>query len=219
MAVRSSDPLTAATTSILIPELRGYGFRRKTNRLIARIQDDILQFFDLQLEAYGSKGFCVNYASLSLFCPRDYLILQPGARLKWENSAEAWLPAKTHVEADASMAKVVNMTQTQALPFFDATKSVAGLLECLKRESWASRHHLNLDIAFCEARMGRLDEAKSYALQAIDLYKEDGRAWCSEHIELCQRLIGGIESNKLAEMFQRWIDHSVGKLGLSKLRE
>jgi hypothetical protein len=66
MAARSSDPLTAATTSILIPELRFFGFRRKTNRLIARIQDDILQFFDLQLEAYGSKGFCVNYASLSL---------------------------------------------------------------------------------------------------------------------------------------------------------
>ncbi len=219
MAARSSDPLTAATSSILIPELRLHGFRRKTNRLIARIQDDILQFFDLQLEAYGSKGFCVNYASLSLFCPRDYLILQPGARLKWENSVEAWLPAKTHEEADASMAKVVNMAQTQALPFFDATKSVAGLLECLKSENWASRHHLYLEMAFCEVRVGRFDDAKSHALQAIDSYREDGRAWCPEYIELCQRLIGAMESNKSAQMFQGWIDHSVGKLGLSKIRQ
>src|SRR5262245_44204123 len=219
MAARSSDPLTAATTSILIPELRLHGFRRKTNRLIARIQDDILQFFDLQLEAYGSKGFCVNYASLSLFCPRDYLILQPGARLKRENSAEAWLPAKTHDEADASMGKLVNMAQTQALPFFDATKSVAGLLECLRAECWASRHHLYLEMAFCEARVGQFEDAKSHALQAIDLYREDGRAWCPQYVELCQQLIGGIESNKLPETLQRWIDHSVGKLGLSKLRE
>src|SRR5262245_17310454 len=209
MAARSSDPLTAATTSILIPELRLHRFRRKTNRIIARIQDDILQFFDLQLEAYGSKEFCVNYASLSLLWPRDYLILQPGARLNRENRAEAWLPAKTHNEADASMAKVVNMVQTQALPFFDATKSVGDLLECLKGESWGSRHHLYLEMAFCEARLGRCDDAKSHALQAIDLYREDSRAWCPEYIELCQRLIGGIESNKLAEMFQGWIDHSV----------
>lgn len=218
MAARSSDPLTAATTSILIPELRLHGFRRKNNRIIARIQDDILQFFDLQIEAYGSKGFCVNYASFSLFCPRDHFILQPGARLKGENSAEAWLPAKTHDEADVSMAKVVNMAQTQALPFFDVTKSVAGLLKCLKGESWASRHHLYLEMAFLEARMGRFEDAKLHALQAMDLYREDGRAWCPEYIEHCQRLIGGIECNKLAEMFQRGIDHSVGKLGLSKIR-
>lgn len=219
MAVRSSDPLTAATTSILIPELRLHGFRRKTSRIIARIQDDILQFVDLQLEAYGSKGFCVNYASLSLFCPRDYLILQPGARLKRENCAEAWLPAKSHDEADASMAIVVNMARTQAVPFFDATKSVGGLLACLKRESWGSQHHLYLEMAFCEARMGRFDDARSHALRAIDLYREDGRAWCPEYIERCQRLIGGIESDNLAEMFHSWIDHSVGKLGLSKIRE
>jgi hypothetical protein len=219
MAARSSDPLTAATTSVLIPELRLHGFQRKTDRLIARIREDILQFFDLQLGAYGNKDFCVNYASLSLFCPRDYLSLQPGARLKRQNGAEAWLSAKTHDDADGSMTKVVNMAQTQALPFFDATKSVGGLLECLKGERWGSRHHLYLEMAFCEARIDRFDDAKSHALQAIDLYREDGRAWCPGYIELCQRLIGGIESNKLADIFQRWIDHSVGNLGLCKIRE
>jgi hypothetical protein len=203
----------------LIPELRSHGFRRKTSRIIARIRDDILQFFDLQLSAYGGKDFCVNYASLSLFCPRDYLVLQPGARLKRENGAEAWLPAKTHDEADASMAKVANMAQTQALPFFDETKSVNGLLECLKREIWGSRHHLHLEMACCEARLGRFGEAQAHALRAIDLYREDGRDWCAEYIDLCQRLIAGIESSELTEMFQHWIEHSVGKLGLSKIRE
>jgi hypothetical protein len=218
MAVRSSDPLTAATTSILVPELRPHGFRRKTNRLIARIQNDILQFLCLQASAFGGKDFCVNYASLSLFCPRDYLILQPGARLNLENGAEAWLSAKSQDDADASMAKVVNMVRTQALPFFESTKSVDGLLACLKRETWASQHHLLREIAFCEARAGRVGEAQSHAVRAIELYREDGRQWCSECIELCQRLIAGIESNKLTELFQHWIDHSVGHLGLSKIR-
>ncbi len=122
MVVRSSDPLTAATTSILVPELRSHGFRRKTNRLLARIQDDILQFLDFQMSASGGKDFCVNYAAISLLCPRDYWILQPGTRLNRENGAEAWLPAKSHEDADASMAKVVNLVRTQALPFFERTK-------------------------------------------------------------------------------------------------
>jgi len=218
MAVRSSDPLTAATTSILIPELRTRGFRRKTNRIIARIQDDILQFFDLQLSAYGGKDFCVNYASISLFCPRDYLILQPGARLKRENGAEAWLSAKTYEDADTSMAQVANMAQMQVFPFFDATKSVVGLLGWLKRENWGSRHHLYLEMAFCEAPLGRISDAKVHALRAIDLYREDGRDWCAEYIDLCEQLIAGIESNNLTGRFQHWIEHSDGKLGLSKFR-
>ena len=218
MVVRSSDPLSASTTSILIPELRSHGFRRKTNRVIARIQDDILQFLDLQMSAYGGKNFCVNYASLSLFCPRDYLILEPGARLNGENGAEAWLSAKSHDDADASMAKIAKMVQTQALPFFEATKSVDGLLECLKREDWGSRHHLYLEIAFCEARRAQVGEAQAHALRAIELYREDGRDWCAEYIDLCQRLIAGIESDKLTEMFQHWLEHSIGKLGLSKIR-
>jgi len=202
----------------LNPELRSHGFRRKTNRLIARIQDDILQFFDLQLSGYGGKDFCVNYASISLFCPRDYMILQPGARLKRENGAEAWLSAKTHEVADVSMAQVANMAQTQALPFFDATKSVDGLLGWLNRENWGSRHHLYLEMAFCEARLGRISEAKALAVGAIELYREDGRDWCPGYIDLCEQLIAGIESNNLTERFQRWIEHSDGKLGLSKIR-
>jgi hypothetical protein len=74
-------------------------------------------------------------------------------------------------------------------------------------------------MAFCEARLGRFGEAQAHAHRAIDLYREDGRDWCAEYIDLCQRLIAAIESDKLTEMFQHWIEHSVGKLGLSKIRD
>lgn len=147
------------------------------------------------------------------------MILQPGARLKWENGADAWLSAKTHAEADASMGKVANMVQSQALPFFEATKSVDRLREYLIRENWGLRYHLHLEIAFCEARSGRVAEAQNHAIQAIELFREDGRTWCSEYIDLCQQLLSGIEGDKLADKMQRWIDHSVCKLGLSKIRQ
>lgn len=218
MAKRSTDPLTAATTSILMPAIRSHGFRKKTIRKIVRIQDDILQLIDLNPSAYGGKEFRVNYATLSLFMPRDYLILQPGGNLQWENGAEAWLPAKTQAEADESMGKTVTMFQSQALPFFEGTRTVEGLLEHLSREHWGSGHHLYLEMAFCEARRGHGGKALEHAIRAIELYKEDGSTWCADFINLCQQLISGIESNTLTMMFSQWIEYSIRKLGLSKIR-
>jgi hypothetical protein len=145
------------------------------------------------------------------------LVLQPGARLNSEDGAEARLSAKTHAEADASMAKVAKMVETQALPFFETTKSVECLLEYLKGENWGSRHHLHLEIAFCKARLCRFDEAQADAIRAIELYREDASDWCPEYIELCRRLLSGIEENKLPELMRRWIDHSVSNLRLSKI--
>jgi hypothetical protein len=217
MAARSSDPLTAATTAILLPRLRAAGFRRKTNRIIARLNRDILQFFDLQLSRYGDNNFYVDYASLSLFRPRDYLILEPGARLKTEDGAEAALPADTHDAADSSMAFVVKMAEAQALPFFEATKTAEGLLTYLESEPLASRHHWNLEKACCAAAIGRLPLARTYALAAIELYREDGRSWCIQGIELCERLLSSIENGKVPELLQEWRDHSIAKLGLEKL--
>ena len=132
---RSADPLTAATTAILLPQIRPAGFRRKTNRVIARVCSDILQFLDLQLSAFGGKAFCVNYASISLFCPREFLVLQPGDRLRRDNGAEAWVSAKTHEEADESMKLVAQLFTIQALPFFDSTRTPEGLLASFQRES------------------------------------------------------------------------------------
>jgi hypothetical protein len=216
MATHSSDPLTAAMTSILLPILQPNGFRRKTNRVLVRIRDDILQFFDLQLSAYGGKDFCVNYASLSLYCPRDYLILQPGDRLKQENGTEAWLSAATHDAANLSMHIVTRMTEAQAMVFFESTSSTEGLLAYLEKENWGSLHHLNLEKACCAAKLHHFPIAREYALQAIELYLKDGRSWCLEGIELCKQLLGEIENGSADALLAQWLDHSVGKLGLQK---
>jgi len=214
---RSTDPLTAATTTIPLPSLRSLEFRPKTNRVIARLSVGILQFFDLQLSAYGGKDFCVNYASLSLFRPRDYLILQPGDRLRGNNRAEAWMPAASGEAADASMREVTRMAHDQALPFFESTKTVEGLLACLENENWGSTHHLNLEKACCSAKLGRLSQAQGYALRAIELYREDGRAWCSEGIQHCERLLSAILTGEADGLLRAWETHSIEKLRLQKL--
>jgi len=217
MMALSTDPLTAATTAILLPALRAAGFRRKTGRVIARVHADILQFFDLQLEAYGGKVFCVNYASLPLFCPRDYWILQPGTRLNQANGCEAWVSAKTHDAADLSMGLVRQMAESQAMPFFESTKTPEGLLAYLEHENWGSQHHLNFEKACCEARLSRLPDARRHALRAIELYREDGRSWCTSGIELCERLLAAIDGAMVGDLLRQWTDHSIAKLRLEKL--
>src|ERR1051326_9553378 len=104
---RSRDPLTAATSAILIPFLRPNGFRRASNRLIARLTDGMCQFLWLHLSGWVGKDFRVHYVTLSLFCPRDFLVLQAGDCLQRPNGSVLWLPAQTHELADESMATVI----------------------------------------------------------------------------------------------------------------
>jgi hypothetical protein len=68
---RSKDPLTAATTSVLKPALTSLGFQGRGSRDFVRINDGVLQLINLQLQAYGSKDFCVNYSATTLYEPKD----------------------------------------------------------------------------------------------------------------------------------------------------
>ena len=46
-----------------------------------RISDGILQLLNFQRSGFGGGDFCVNYASMPLFLPRDGIVLEPGGRL------------------------------------------------------------------------------------------------------------------------------------------
>lgn len=214
---RAKDPLTAATTSLLLPALEPLGFRKKSSRVIGRIRSDILQFLDLQVSSFGSKDFYVNYASVSLFLPREFLVLQPGGRLRNAGGAEAWWPASSHDIAIASMQEVVPAFQNQVTPFFTSTETVEGLLGFLLTEDWASQHHLKFELGCCLAILGRIEEAERHLTQAISLYRADGRKWCQDYITKCEELIAAIRRGVASELFQEWTRWSVRGLRLEKL--
>ena len=115
------------------------------------------------------------------------------------------------------MSLVARMAETQAIPFLDSTKMPDGLLTQLGYENWGSLHHLNCEKACCAARLGHLAEARKYALLAIEFYREDGRPWCTQGIELCQRLLDAIESSKVGELLEEWQNYSIEKLSLENL--
>ena len=217
-ARRVADPLSAATRRILLPALRPYGLVRKTNRVTGRLVSGIFQFFDLQVSRWGGKDLCVNYASLALCPRREYLILQPGDRLRGANGGEAWLPAATIEEANASMEEVLTMLCEQAIPFFESTKTTEGLLIHLEQADWGSQHHLSFERACCAAKLGRMSEAATHVARAIDLYREDGRDWCNQYLEQCDDLLTAVRNREADALLRQWEAQSVANLRLEKLQ-
>jgi hypothetical protein len=108
------------------------GFRPYGKRDFICCHGDILHIVALQLSAWGSKDFAVNYGAMPLFPPTEYVYLPTGGRLRQGRSPDGWWSALTHEKADASMASVVQAVEEQLPPFFRRTCTYAGLAE-----SWA----------------------------------------------------------------------------------
>lgn len=199
-AMPSKDPLTASTTSILLPSLKPFGFRRLTGRVVARISSDILQSVSLQLAAYGGGDLCVNYASLTLFNPRDFFSLSPGDRLRRLNAADAWFPSSTHEAADASMREVVPLLEAQALPFFQSMYTPEVILKYLKREKSGPNHHRGFDIACCLEKLERFKDAERHAQVAANLYRKDGRPWALDCARQADELLASLRDGSVADL-------------------
>ena len=214
---RSSDPLTAALTATFLPVVRPMGFFRKSGRYIVRVSDGILQLVSFQKSAWGSGDFCVNYVSMLLFVPAEYVVLEPGGRLSGAGraGAERWWQSATHEEADHSMSQVVDAFRAEAVPFFESTRSVAGLLKHLlsipRRD-----HHYEFWRGACFARLGFIDEATRLLRRAVELYLEDGRPWCADYAEQATTLVRACEAREQQQLLADWELFSRSKLGFEK---
>jgi len=216
---RAKDPLSAATTGILVPALQPHGFRRGSTRRLGRLGACAFQLLELQKSASGSADFCVNYASMLLVPPVDHLVLQPGGRLRGARGGDAWWPAAGPDQADESMRQVVAAVRAQALPFFQATRSAGGLYDQLAREEWGSRHHLELALGACAAWLEDLGSARAHLGRAIALYAGDGRSWCAGFSARAQALLDAIDGGVHGALLRGWRAESVQALGLGELED
>jgi hypothetical protein len=214
---RSADPITAATTAILKPELVRHGFQDLSRRRFGRIKDDILHYLDLQLSGYGGKRFCVNYAAISLYSPREHIVLEPGARLAELPRREKWWPGDNHDSADHSMIEVVRLFESIALAFFNKAETTSGYLDILERKRGGSRHHLQFQLACVYAKLRREGAARNALKLAVQLYRDDGRPWCAKCISLCEQLLTALDGGVAQALLATWKEYSIQNLRLAAL--
>jgi len=224
-----ADPLTKATKAVLLPELSRLGFRAQTNRVLGRIEHGILQFLIVHVSSRGSRHFSVQYASLSLFRPRDVLSLSPGGILGPSGKPRAryhlfrrqpqpsWFQGATEAEATESMRRILILVKGEALPFFQQTRTASDLLEHLRHETWASRHHLEFEIGCCLARLDQHPEAHAHLEQALFQYEADGRDWCAREAGRVRELLAAIERNEADHKLGEWEAESIQSLGVAQL--
>lgn len=224
----AKDPISVATESLLVPRLRAHGFERLTNRITARIVDDILQFVSVQVSRRGSRWFRLEYASIGLFRPRDTLPLQPGGtitrmpesqtlveRLFRTGSRQAGFDGTSMEAATASMSEAAGLVETQAIPFFAQTRTPALLYNKLLHERWGSDHHLHFEVGCCRTRMGQFEEASTALRRALRLYREDGRDWCGQEVERVTALLAALEQGRSHDVLERWTRESMTNLCLN----
>ncbi len=213
--MRSRDALRASTTTVLAPVVRRLGFANHGSRAFVRVVGDVLQHMDLQLSAYGSKDFAVNYTALPLYPPTDHIYLPCGGRVPRGRSGDGWWPAKTHDAADASMVEVVARLEEVVFPFFERTANVAGLRDELLATS--SPHNV-LAAACCEARLGLADALRTTASAIASFQRSYGempaRKWCIERISVAEELATALGSGTEQDLLDDWRLKTIGALRL-----
>jgi hypothetical protein len=219
---RSKDPLTAAMTSILKPGVAHENFRRLSGRVFARVTDDILQFMYLQLSAYGSRDFCVNYSSIPLFAPREHLSWLIGGRFPRGKSHDGWWASATQDRADQSMREVVATFQTEVLPWFAKTENVVGLLAELEACGETPNAHLYFEIGCCHLWLSDRPAANVALNRARELYQGSyeempSREWCLLGVHQCDRLLEAIANVKTKDLLDAWRHKTITKLKLDRL--
>lgn len=222
---RSSDPLTAAMTSILKPAISPLEFQKLGTRSFGRVSDGVLQYLDLQLSAWGSKDFAVNYAAITLHSPRDFIALASGGRLPRGKSGDGWWKSETHEFADASMRDVVERFAAHCVPWFERTRSTRGLLAVLLEQHAAfdrPHGHTLFDMGCCQAHLGETGMASDSLERAIVAYRDIHQGlpqatWCLDGVARCERLLMAIREERHTSQLAEWFAHSVRSLKLAKI--
>ncbi len=214
---RSKDPLLAATTSILLPVVRPFGFRRYGSRKLARICDDILHIIGPWYSGWGGRDFYVECCALALVPPTDCIYLSWGNRLRDEMTGYDSWPGQTHELADASMQRVVQLMYKRVLPsYFTQLETMDAFLELLQMRTGPD-HHTHFQRACCLVKLQRFAEANEELAAAIRHYVQDGRDWCFPKAAQCKQMVNAISDGTSLELYRQWRMESVRNLRLQKL--
>ena len=156
-AVRSDDEMSSINKEIaekafkthkkeLDTFMKENGFlKHKTNSYIRKNKIDVLEYFDLQKEHYGSKTMTANYALIPLYVPHEFLSFDLGNRLGMLICGrDVWWDYSDDNAASVSFGNIIRAAEEFLLPWFEERTSVDLLRQELikeknKRENYGGR--------------------------------------------------------------------------------
>jgi len=219
---RAKDALTAATSTFLLPLLGEHGFRKFGKRSFGRLMhDQVFQYIDLQLSAFGSKDFAVNYACVLITCPHEGM-RSTFRRLPQGKSSDGWWPAMHHERADESMQDVCERIRSIALPWFDSTSAPLGLAEELVKNGHGHPHAF-FELGCCYATAGDLESACASLREALRILMEFyntelHREWVLRESAQIEDLLAAIARGSHANLLASWKEQNFTKSMLSRFR-
>jgi hypothetical protein len=193
--------------------------------VFVRVSDCIGQIVDLQVSAYGSGKFCVNYAATAICFPFDCWTLSYGGRLAGDAGHDIWWQASSQSLAAQAATQVVSLFQRAAGPFLDSCMSPSGLIEVIRSRP-TQQHHDHFERACCEAWLDRLDDARASLDQAIIGYTDDYRGarregydrdWCIGYKRSALRLLRATERGTHQEVLDAFFRRRWKHLRLNKI--
>jgi hypothetical protein len=193
------------------------GFRPYGKRDFICCHGDILHIIALQLSAWGSKDFAVNYGAMPLFPPTEIVYLPTGGRLRQGKSPDGWWSSLTHEKADASMASVVQAVEDQLPPFFRRTSTYAGLADELGLVDKAPYTFMK---ACCEVTIGHRD-ARITLEQAISLFQQfldehPDAAWAIKGLAEAAALVSAIDNGSEQRLLDEWAQATATALKIQR---
>lgn len=96
---------------------------------------DVLEYVNLQKEAYGSKTFTVNYALIPLYVPHDFLSFDLGGRLAMLIiDRDIWWDFANEKAAEISFSNVMEAISEYLFPWFQYNSNKENLVKSLLEE-------------------------------------------------------------------------------------
>lgn len=221
---RAKDALTAATSTFLVPLLREHGFKKFGKRSFGRLMhDQVFQYIDLQLSAYGGKTFAVNCASLLITRLHTVVGSTTFRRLPRGKSNDGWWEAIHHDLADESMQDVREKVMQIVLPLFDSTSTAQGLAAELEIGKKHGNPHTYFELGCCYATVGDSSSALVPLREAIELFQKaydemPQRTWALSERSLAEELVGAIADGSYSSVLSNWREQTVTNLKLSAFR-
>jgi len=199
------DELTSAVAKVWAPRLKEMSFKRAGRRDFVRLVDGIVQVVNFQVSAWGSRRFCVSVTAHTV-CGNEDRVGQPGFRLKGNKGADLWLPSEQSDQAESSVETAWKAAVEQAIPWFNTTSSLEGLIGVIRAEDWGSKHHQQFQIAIIEALLQRYEDAQVHAQSAIELYRADTRDWASAYCARAEELLTALRDGRPDELLTEWYE-------------